>query len=157
MSGEPDKSAQRSACDPASVRTVPDERSFLWLRKADQWLLGGLLCVGTVLLGIHWVRINVWSARGEPVRVLTADGYFYTLDINQATWLEWAQLDGIGETLARRIVQDRLDRGPFVDIEDVSRVRGIGQKTMNRIRPHLRSRNVFTVETGKRSEVENTP
>lgn len=157
MSGEPDKSALNSASEPASRRTAPEERSFLWLRRADQWLLGILLCVGTVLLGVHWVRINGWTARGEPVRVLTADGYFYTLDINHATWVEWAQLDGIGETLAKRIVQDRLDRGPFAEIDDVSRVRGIGQKTMDRIRPHLRNRNVFTVETGNRSEVENTP
>jgi competence protein ComEA len=158
MNVEPQKSAQKSnAGGRAGDSTAPEARSFLWLKQADQWLLGVLLCAGTILLGVHWVRINGWVARGEPVQVLTADGYFYTLDVNHATWVEWAQLDGIGETLARRIVQDRLDRGPFADIEDVSRVRGIGQKTMDRIRPHLRNRNVFTVEARNRSEVENTP
>lgn len=119
--------------------------AFLWLRRVDQWFLGGSLCALTLLLGIHALRLNGWGLRGEPVAVLTAEGYVYTLDINQATWVEWAQLDGIGETLARRIVQNRIDRGPFASIEDVSRVRGIGKKTMERIRPHLRQREVYTV------------
>ena len=130
----------------AAPSDVGGERSFLWLRRADQVFLGGLLCVLTVLLGIHWARLNGWSIRGEPVSVLTAEGYLYTLDINQAMWVEWAQLDGIGETLGRRIVQDRLDRGPFTSIEDVDRVKGIGPKTMDRIRPHLRYSVMFTAE-----------
>lgn len=132
----------------------PSERAFLWLRRADQWFLGIVLGVLTVLLGLHAARINGWGFRGEPVKVLTSEGYVYTLDINDATWVEWAQLDGIGETLARRIVRDRVDRGPFLEIDDVSRVRGIGTKTMERIRPHLRNRYVFTVETDGRRTVD---
>jgi competence protein ComEA len=139
------KTVSRSPTDSPPDQRRPREPAFLWLRRADQWFLGGLLCALTLLLGIHAWRLNGWGLRGEPVAVLTAEGYVYTLDINQATWVEWAQLDGIGETLARRIVQDRLDRGPFAGIEDVSRVRGIGRKTMDRIRPHLRQREVFTV------------
>lgn len=131
-----------------------NEPAFLWLRKADQWFLGGMLGVLTLLLGVHAARINGWSVRGEPVQILTSEGYVYTLDINHATWVEWAQLDGIGETLARRIIQDRDERGPFAEIEDVSRVRGIGPKTMERIRPHLRNRNVFTVDQGGRQAIE---
>lgn len=138
-------------------QTGAAQPSFLWLRRADQVFLGGLLCGLVVLLGVHWARLNGWGPRGEPVTVLTAEGYLYTLDINQATWVEWAQLDGIGETLARRIVQDRIDHGPFGTIEDVSRVKGIGKKTMEKIRPHLRNRNVFTVETGRLSGVEGIP
>ena len=131
----------------------PPDRAFLWLRRADQWFLGVVLGAMTVLLGVHAARINGWGFGSEPVKVLTAEGYVYTLDINNATWVEWAQLEGIGETLARRIVQDRLDRGPFAEIDDVSRVRGIGPKTMERIRPHLRNRNVFTVDHGGKPAV----
>ncbi len=150
----PDQSPEQC---PKKASAPEGHGSFLWLRRTDQIFLGGLLCVLTVLLGVHWARLNGWGTRGEPVTVLTAEGYLYTLDINQATWVEWAQLDGIGETLARRIVQDRIDHGPFTGVDDVSRVKGIGSKTMNRIRPHLRNRNVFTAETNGTAGVERIP
>ena len=139
---------------PPPARSEP---SFLWLRRGDQAFLGGTLCVLTVLLGIHAARIQGWTWRGKPATVLTADGYLYTLDINQATWVEWAQLDGIGETLARRIVQDRLEQGPFTTIEDVNRVKGIGDKTMDRIRPHLRSSITSTADQRGVESVESIP
>lgn len=68
----------------------------------------------------------------------------YQIDINQADWVAWAQLDRIGETLARRIVSDRLENGPFKSIDDVQRVRGIGVKTLERIRPHLTLKSEMT-------------
>jgi competence protein ComEA len=52
--------------------------------------------------------------------------------------VEWLQLPAIGETLARRIVEDREQRGPFDSLEDVTRVRGIGPGTFAQIRPYLR-------------------
>lgn len=62
------------------------------------------------------------------------------LDINTATWVEWMQMEGIGEALARSIVADREARGPFRSIDDVSRVRGIGDAKMVKIRPYLQCR-----------------
>lgn len=67
-----------------------------------------------------------------------AESYVYQIDINQATWSEWAQLPGIGETLARRIVAERESDGPFKSIDDLRRVKGIGAKTLEKMRPHLR-------------------
>lgn len=153
----PKSSLPTTTSVPSQTTEPKRDTSFLWLRRTDQLFLGGLLCVLVILLGLHWARINGWGFRHEPVAVLTADGYLYTLEINQATWVEWAQLDGIGETLGRRIVQDRIDHGPFRSIEDVIRVKGIGKKTMDRIRPHLRQRNFMTVETRGTSEVEAIP
>lgn len=62
----------------------------------------------------------------------------FLVDINSADWQTWMLLDGIGETLARRIVEDRNRRGPFASIEDVARVKGIGPKTLAKMRPHLK-------------------
>jgi len=53
------------------------------------------------------------------------------LDINRATEQELQQLPGIGPTLARRIIQAR----PFRTVEDLRRVRGIGAKTLDKLRP----------------------
>jgi competence protein ComEA len=46
-------------------------------------------------------------------------------------------LPGIGPELAQRIVADRQARGPFRRVEDLRRVRGIGPKTLERMRVYL--------------------
>lgn len=59
------------------------------------------------------------------------------LDANRATADQLMQLPGIGPTLAARIIEAR-SRQPFTSIGDLRRVHGIGDKTLERIRPHLR-------------------
>lgn len=61
----------------------------------------------------------------------------YQVDINHADWPEIIQLPGLGQTLAQRIVSDRRQNGPFQRIEDLQRVTGIGQRTLERLRPYL--------------------
>ena len=62
----------------------------------------------------------------------------FQLDVNQADWPEISVLPDVGETLARRIVESRALDGPFADLDELQRVRGIGPKTLERIRPYLR-------------------
>ncbi len=62
----------------------------------------------------------------------------FEVDINTAEWPELSQLPEIGETLARRIVASRDREGPFLDHQDLQRVRGIGPKTLEQVRPYLR-------------------
>lgn len=59
------------------------------------------------------------------------------LQLVRSSWPELAQLPQIGETLARRIVESREADGPFLDHDDLLRVRGIGPKTLEGIRPYL--------------------
>jgi competence protein ComEA len=61
----------------------------------------------------------------------------FQVDVNQAAWPELALLPGIGPQLAQRIVADREAHGPFRDLDDLRRVRGIGTKTVERMRPYL--------------------
>ena len=46
-------------------------------------------------------------------------------------------MPGVGEVLAKRIVDDREVHGPFRDDSDLRRVRGIGPKTLDGMRPYL--------------------
>lgn len=56
------------------------------------------------------------------------------VDINTATQSELDTLPGIGETLAKRILDYRSTNGPFKSIEDIRNVSGIGQKRYDDIK-----------------------
>lgn len=64
---------------------------------------------------------------------------FGALDPDRASAADWERLPGIGPALAARIVADRAARGPFGGPEGLSRVKGIGPKTIERLRPFFRS------------------
>jgi len=56
------------------------------------------------------------------------------IDINRAeAWL-LAALPGIGEVTAKRIVEYREKSGLFRDVNDLARVEGIGQATLDKIK-----------------------
>ena len=58
------------------------------------------------------------------------------ININTATRAELELLPGIGPSLAERIIAERDRGGPFTALEDLGRVRGIGSKTIDRLRDH---------------------
>jgi competence protein ComEA len=58
------------------------------------------------------------------------------LDINRAALDELRQLPGIGPALAQRIVEAR-EQQPFQSVDDLRRVRGIGAKTLEKVRPFV--------------------
>ncbi len=59
------------------------------------------------------------------------------LDINRATLEEFQALPGLGERLAKRVIERRAARGSFRTVEDLLEVKGIGVKRLNRLRPFL--------------------
>jgi len=106
----------------------------LWLRRADQGTVAVLISLALASMALYglrhqggWIEID----RAEP---RTAH---FQIDINSASWPEFAQLPEVGETLARRIVESRSTEGPFTTLDDLRRVPGIGPRTLERIRPYL--------------------
>ena len=59
------------------------------------------------------------------------------ININTATVEELTMLPGIGPSYAQRIVEHREKNGPFKKVEDLLNVRGIGEKTFEKIRDRL--------------------
>ena len=55
------------------------------------------------------------------------------LDINRASGRELMWLPGIGPVTADRILRDREKQGPFETLSDLTRVRGIGPRTLSRL------------------------
>lgn len=56
------------------------------------------------------------------------------VNINTATADELAQLDGIGQVKAAAIVKDREANGDYTSLDDMTRVTGIGNKTVDGLR-----------------------
>ena len=60
-----------------------------------------------------------------------------TLDPDKATVAELLRLPRVGPALARAIVADREARGPFVSLEGLDRVTGVGPKLLGVLEPYL--------------------
>ena len=61
-----------------------------------------------------------------------------TIGINSAELVQWETLPGIGPHTAAAIVTYRQQHGRFAHIDELTQVRGIGVRTLERLRPHLR-------------------
>ena len=119
-------------------QTGSQSRPHWLLRRADQVTVAVLVLAGLGATVGWWVSQGGWRGRLIEVERAEPRTARFQVDVNQADWPELVQLPGIGPTLARRIVQSRQADGPFVDHEDLTRVRGIGPKTLEGVRPYLR-------------------
>ncbi len=59
------------------------------------------------------------------------------ININTATEDLLCNLVGIGEVKAESIVHYREEHGPFTSVEDLLNVHGIGQATLEKLRPYI--------------------
>ena len=107
------------------------------LRRMDQAAVAALVTLSLVGMGVYWVVQG--GPRGELIEIDRAEPLTarYLVDINKAEWPELAELPDIGETMARRIVDSRQSQGAFRDHEDLRRVRGIGPRTLEKLKPFL--------------------
>ena len=55
------------------------------------------------------------------------------INVNTATVAELEALPGIGPVIARRIIEGR----PYRSVDDLDRVKGIGKKRLEEIRPFV--------------------
>ena len=62
---------------------------------------------------------------------------FAAININTASEAELDTLPGIGPSKAAAIVAYRAEHGPFASISDLSKVQGIGNKTVSKLSAHI--------------------
>lgn len=67
-------------------------------------------------------------ARGETAALI---------DLNSADLAQLMSIRGIGEALARAIIRYRQEHGPFLSVEDLLKVPGIGPATLEKVRPYV--------------------
>jgi competence ComEA-like helix-hairpin-helix protein len=97
------------------------------------------------------------EAEPPPVREDVALPVMTTLDLNTASVAELELLPGIGPAMAKRIVEYRAQIGRFARVDELDKVRGIGPKTLERLRPHVRVQAVGKGSKGTPRERETSP
>lgn len=55
------------------------------------------------------------------------------IDLNSCRASELTALKGIGKALSKRIVEYRTEHGPFADVKELTKVKGIGEKKLKKI------------------------
>ena len=80
---------------------------------------------------VHTSVVSSSARRVPPPRRAVT----FPLDINRARLEELMELPGIGEKLAQRVVEYRQSQGGFRSVDELRKVRGIGAKRMERLRP----------------------
>lgn len=122
-----------------------------------KWVAVGVVFLAGIagIAGVLWSRaprtlLPLASVREEPVhpapsarapdqaKPAPASVEKGTLNVNAATRGELELLPGIGPALAGRIIDYRQQHGPLRGMGDLDKVRGIGPKLIERLRPLVR-------------------
>jgi competence protein ComEA len=74
-------------------------------------------------------------ATGSPS---SKEGPSSPVDLNSASTEQLTEIPGIGKVMAQRIVEWRDQHGPFQRVEDLMKVKGIGEKSFQKLRPFVK-------------------
>src|SRR5262245_35017111 len=101
------------------------------------------LVAGLMVMVLGWMS---WSAWHRPVRLTDRGAALdasqrrhwpdMRVNLNAAAAAELALLPAVGPQLAQRTVDERDKNGPFTAIDDLRRVKGIGQSVIERLEPY---------------------
>jgi len=102
-------------------------RTTRWKGGAVAAGLGLLLCLGASAARTAAAPPAEAKAAPKPAAI----------DVNRASAADLQSVPGIGKSLAERIVDFREKNGPFAKIDDLLKVQGIGEKSLEKLRPYL--------------------
>jgi competence protein ComEA len=91
-------------------------------------------CLTLALMVLCPLAPGIANAAGSKQDVPAAG----QIDINNANAEQLTVIPGIGKVMAERIVQFRDQNGSFKRIEDLLKIKGIGEKSFQKIRPYVK-------------------
>ncbi|WP_428235570.1 phospholipase D-like domain-containing protein [Gracilimonas sp.] len=83
----------------------------------------------------HPEKIGSKTLRAGEVDTGSPTNVMYPININTADEATLQLLPGIGPAYSKRIVQYRLENGSFKSVDEITNIRGIGPKTLQKLRP----------------------
>ena len=129
----PSPAAEAPSCCEVPIEVVEAGRARIGCRGESVLRGCGPLEAGDrVVLGNRCERVPAGMSAG--LRLLQGLG----VDLNRARAEDLELIDGIGPTLARSIVDHRDTHGPFDSVDALLDVKGIGPKTLDKLRPRVR-------------------
>lgn len=100
------------------------------------WPLAVQISLVLAVTAALFFLIGRWSHSGANA-LEAAERVGPALDVNRATKAELRLVPGLGDSLSQSVINYREKSGGFRSLDDLRHVRGIGPKTLERIRPHL--------------------
>ena len=109
-------------------------------------LIAALAALAALLVGVH-LRMphstQVWRMETPAAAARSGESLNHAMphgdvDVNRASSRELEALAGVGPVLAQEIIAERETNGDFHYPEDLISVKGIGEKTLEKMREQLK-------------------
>ena len=101
-------------------------------------LISGLLVLSA--LTIQAPAVNAKPAASESSQTSETTGQQQLIDLNSATVEQLVTLPGVGQSKAKAIVKYREEVGPFLEVAQLTQVKGTGEKMLSKIESYVQVR-----------------
>ncbi|CAB9492958.1 ComEA family DNA-binding protein [Alteromonas macleodii] len=98
-------------------------------------LISGLLVLSALAIQAPVVHAEVESSKQTQNNETNLQ---QRIDLNTATVEQLISLPGVGQSKAKAIIQYREEVGPFLEVAQLTQVKGIGEKMLSKIENHVR-------------------
>ena len=101
------------------------------------WLALGVFAVGCLMGTPVWADHHEAAEEAAEAAEEQMPETAGPIDINTADAAALQGLPGIGETKAAAIIAHRDANGPFASVDDLTNVKGIGEKTLEKLKEQI--------------------
>jgi comEA protein len=91
-----------------------------------------VICVLAMCVGLILSSVSVMAQKSAPAPASTEK-----INLNSATVEQLQSLPGIGPAIAKTIIEHRTKAGKFNRVEEIMKVKGIGEKKFQKIKDRL--------------------
>lgn len=98
-------------------------------------LMSGLLILSALAIQAPAAHAEVESSKHAQSK---ETNLLQRIDLNSATVEQLISLPGVGQSKAKAIIKYREEVGPFLEVAQLTQVKGIGEKMLSKIEGHVR-------------------